>query len=225
MQKFYYYTPIVLQKVGYVVFWCLHKVFVRLEVRGRENLANIEGPIIIAANHTSELDTVAVHLVLPLFSKFYPIYYIANPREKYKTFGWRSYMYGGVFFNILGGYSIHSGHKNYAFSLDSHIQLLRLGRTIMIYPEGKRTLDGEMNPAHGGLGYMVHTTGATVIPVAINTFFNISFFEYFTARRKVILTILPPMFPKEVIDIKDPDVEDFRSAGQKVLDRIKEVLN
>src|SRR5690348_14875388 len=91
MKKFYYYTPIFLQKVGYIVFYSLHKMFVSIEIRGREHLENLDKPIIIAANHTSELDTTAVHLALPFFSKFYPIYYITNPTEKYNTFGWRSY--------------------------------------------------------------------------------------------------------------------------------------
>ncbi len=224
MGKFYYYIPILLQKIGYVVFYPLHKFFVRLEVRGRENLLNIDGPIIIAANHTSELDTTLVHLALPFFSKFYPIYYITNPRDKYKTFGWRSYLYGGVFFNILGGYAVHSGHRNYAYALDSHIRLLRKRKTILIYPEGKRTLDGKMNPARGGLGYMVHTTGAVVIPLAINTFFNMSSGQYFFRRRKVVMTILPPMTQKDLIDIQNPNVEDYRNAGQKVLDRIGMIL-
>jgi 1-acyl-sn-glycerol-3-phosphate acyltransferase len=126
---------------------------------------------------------------------------------------------------MLGGYAVHSGHKNYAYSLDSHIRLLRKGQTILIYPEGKRTLDGQMNPARGGLGYMVHTTGATVVPLAINTFFNMSASEYFLRRRKVIMTILPAMHQKELIDIQNPTVEDYRNAGQKVLDRIQTVLN
>jgi 1-acyl-sn-glycerol-3-phosphate acyltransferase len=216
--------PIVLQKVGYVVFFVLHKVFVRLEVRGREHLEKLDRPIIIAANHTSELDTVAVHLILPFFSKFYPIYYVTNATEKYNTFGWRSYIYGEAFFNMFGGYAVHSGHKNYAYALDSHIRLLRKGHTVLIYPEGKRTLDGQMNPARGGLGYMVHTTGTTVVPVAINTFFNMSPAQYFLRRRKVTLTVLPPMEAKEIIDLPNPSVEDFRLAGQKVLDRIKTAM-
>lgn len=125
---------------------------------------------------------------------------------------------------MLGGYAVHSGRKNYAWSLDSHIRLLRKKHTILIYPEGKRTLDGQMNPARGGLGYMVHTTGAVVIPVAINTFFNMSAKQYFFRRRKVVLTILPAMDQKELIDVQYPNVEDYRIAGQKVLDRIKEVM-
>ncbi len=224
MKNYKYYTPIFLQKLGYIVFWPLHKFFVKLEVRGRENLLNIQGPIIISANHTSELDTVAVHLALPFFSKFYPIYYLTNKTEKYKTFGWRSYFYGEVFFNLFGGYAVHSGHKNYAYALDTHIRLLRKGRTIMIYPEGEITLDGVMNPARGGLGYMAYVTGATVIPVAIDTFFNMSWTEYLSRRRKVIITVLPPVYADKIINCKNPSVEDFRNAGQKVLDKIKSTL-
>ena len=224
MRNFYYYIPIFLQKVGYIVFYTLHKLFVKIEIRGRENLHGVNGPIIIAANHTSELDVTAIHLVLPFFSKFYPLYYVNNPEEKYNTFGWRSYIYGGVFFNMLGGYAVHSGFRDYGISLEDHLHLLEKGRTIMIFPEGKRTPDGIMSRARGGLGYMVHKTDATVIPAAINTFYNMNSLEYFGRRRRVVITILPPMTVSDLITSEHPNVDDFKAAGQIVLDRIKEVL-
>jgi 1-acyl-sn-glycerol-3-phosphate acyltransferase len=228
MHKFYYYVPIVLQKVGYALFFFLYKIFLCIEIRGKENLKNISGPIILASNHTSELDVTAMPLVLPFFSKIYPIYFVANKTEKYKTFGWRSYFYGGVFFNWLGGYASHSGHKNYGIALADHIRLLRKGRTMHIFPEGKRTLDGNLNPARGGLGYMVYITGATVVPIAINTFFNLNIFDFFknvfTRNRKVIITVLPPIKHNKLIDKNQPSVEDFRHAGQVVLDKIKEFV-
>lgn len=224
MRNFHYYIPVFLQKVGYVVFFILYKIFTRIEIRGKENLQGISGPVIIASNHTSELDVTAVPLALPFFSKLLPIYFVSNSREKYKTFGWRSYIYGGIFFNMLGGYSVYSGHKNYGISLEDHIKLLLNGRTVFIFPEGKRTLDGNLNPAHGGLGYMAYITQATVVPIAIDTFYNISWFDFFTFQRKITLTVLEPMNHKEVMETSSPNVNDFRSAGQKVLDRIKIVL-
>lgn len=199
-----------------------------IEIRGRENIKNVKGPIILAPNHTSELDVTAIPQVLPFFSTFFPIYYVTNPDDEYKSFGWRSYIYGGCFFNMLGGYSVHSGHKNYAKSLENHIKILKKGYTLCIFPEGKRTLDNHMNPARGGLGFLVYTTGATVVPIAIDTFFNMSVVEFFTRKRKVIISILKPMTALEVMPIQAPDVptvEEFRGAGQKVLDKIKEVLN
>ncbi len=221
MKNFYYYTPVFLQKVGYLVFYFLHKIFVRIEVRGRENLLGLKGPVILAANHTSELDVTVTPLILGFFSYLYPLYCVTDPKEKFKTFGWRNYIYGGLFFNILGGYPIHSGHHDYSVSLENHLELLKQGRTVFIFPEGKRTRDGNLNPGRGGLGFMVYETKATVIPIFINTFFGIGWKDYFSFSKKVVITILDPLFSNELITTASPGVEDFRLASQKVLDRIQ----
>jgi 1-acyl-sn-glycerol-3-phosphate acyltransferase len=226
MKKFRYYTPLLLQKIGYILFFPVYRFFVRIEISGRENLSKLSGPIILAGNHTSELDATAIPLVLPFFSELFPIYFVSNPTEKYKTFGWRKYFYGGTFFNMLGAYPIFSGRKNYGISLDNHIKLLRKGCTVCIFPEGKRSLDGKLGPARGGLGYLAYVTGATVVPIAVDTFFNISAHDFFLRCRKVTVTICKPMPVKEIIspEIKNPSVENFRAGSQKVLDRIAEVL-
>ena len=224
MKRYHYLSPIILQKIGYIVFYIFHKLFVRIEFRGQENLKGLKKPIIFAGNHTSELDVTAMSLLFPFFSSFFPIYYVAATSEVFKTFGWRNYIYGGIFFNLLGGYCVYSGHKNYAISLEDHMRLLGNGNSLFIFPEGKRTLDGELSPARGGLGYMVHTTGVSVVPVAINTFYKITFWQYFTRKRKVVITILPVMKKEELITASNPTVEDFRASGQKVLDRIGRVL-
>lgn len=223
-RSFFYWIPIFLQKVGWLLFGAVYKMFFSLEIRGEENLIGLNRPIILASNHTSELDVTAVELTFPFISKLWPIYFVSDPKEKFKTFGWRNYLYGGVFFNLLGGYSVHSGHKNYAISLENHLRLLVKGRTVFIFPEGRRTSDGHLSVARGGLGYMVYVTGATVVPIAINTFYNVTWREFFKRKKKVIITVLKPMYEKDLITKTNPGVEEFRGASQKVLDRIKEVL-
>jgi 1-acyl-sn-glycerol-3-phosphate acyltransferase len=213
-----------MQKLGYVVFYPLHRLFVGMEIRGRENLNGLEGPIILASNHTGEMDTMTIHMVFPFFSRFFPIYYITSPTIKYNTFGWRSYIYGQTFFQLFGGYAVHSGFKDYSISLEDQIYLLEKGHTVQIYPEGKMTRDGKMSPARGGLGYMVYKTGAKVLPVAIDTFYNLSWSDYFKRKRKVIVTILPPLSENEIATVLEPTVEDYRHTSQIVLDRIQEVL-
>ena len=226
MRRFNYYIPIFLQKVGYSVFFVLYKIFIHIEIRGRENLENLQKPVIFVPNHTSELDVTAIPLILPFFSKFFPIYFVTNPDHEYRSFGWRGFVYGSRFFALFGGYSIYKGLKNYAKSLKNHEQLLRNGQSLCIFPEGQRTLDGQMSPAHGGLGYLVHATRATVVPVAIDTFFNMSLVDLLLARRKVVISILEPITASELFanTPADPAPEDFRDAGQKILDRVKAVL-
>ncbi len=186
----------------------------RIEIRGKENLSGL----------TNELDVTAIPLLFPFFSKYFPVYYVADSRERFTTFGWRNYIYGGIFFNILGGYSIHPGFHDYGISLQDHMDLIEKGQTVFIFPEGKRTGDGKLCPARGGLGYMVHKTEVSVVPVAINTFHGISPWSYFTFQRRVVITILPVMTPEEIINVENPTVEDFRAGSQKVLDRISKSL-
>lgn len=78
MRRIHYYTPIILQKIGYILFFLIYKLFVSIEIRGKEHLTSLSEPIIIATNHTSELDATAIPLVLPFFSKFFPIYFVTN---------------------------------------------------------------------------------------------------------------------------------------------------
>ena len=213
-----------MQKLGYVVFYPLHRLFVDMEIRGRENLNGLEGPIILASNHTGEMDTMTIHMVFPFFSRFFPIYYITSPTIKYNTFGWRSYIYGQTFFQLFGGYAGHSGFKDYSISLEDQIYLLEKGHTVQIYPEGKMTKDGKLSPARGGLGFMVYETGATVLPVAIDTFYGLAWKDYFAKKRKVTVTILKPLTENEIATALEPVLEDYRNTSQMVLDKIQEVL-
>ncbi len=223
-KHYYYYTPFLLQKLGYIIFWPIYKFFVRLEIKGQENLEGLSSPIIIASNHTSEIDPTAFGLALPFFSKLFPLFYVSNPAERYKTFGWRGYIYGGRFFNMLGAYSIHTGYKNYGISLEDHLKLLVKGRTVFIFPEGKRSVDGSLNPPRGGIGYMVYITGVSVLPIAIDTFFGMTWKDFLLRRRKVVLTILPQIKAKDLINKQNPKAEDFQAASKVVLDKIGQVL-
>ena len=226
MKRFFYYIPLFIQSLFFIFFLPIYKFFIHLEIKGKENLDNIDGPIIIASNHTSELDPTVIPLITAFFSKKLPIYSVIYPIHRYKQedFGWRRYLYSGMFFELLGGYPTNSGNKDYEKSLDNHIQLLKQGKTVCIFPEGRYTKDGKISPARGGLGYLAFKTKAIVVPIAINTFYGLSAKDFIFRRKKVVVTVLKPMNSEEVIGNIDPSVEDFRMGSQKVLDKISEVL-
>ncbi len=225
-RRFQYYIPLVIQSSFFLFFLPIYKFFVHLEIKGKENLKNLKGPMIIAPNHTHELDPTVIPLITSIFSPQLPIYSVIYPIEKYNdsSFGWRRYIYKELFFEVLGGYPTYSGFHNYELSLENHIELLTQNKTVCIFPEGKCTLDGSVSQAHGGLAFLAFRTRATVVPLAIDTFYNISWLEFIFRKRKIVVTVLPPILSSELISSQNPQVEDFHKAGEGVLGKIKDVL-
>lgn len=224
MKDFYYLIPLILQKIGRTIFLVLFKIFLRIEIKGDKEFLKSNKPLILAANHTGELDPVIFSLILPFFSKFFPLYFVSNPQERYKSFGWRSVFYGGQFFNMLGAYQIFSGKKNYAYSLQNHIKLLTKKRTVCIFPEGKRTTDGNILPARGGVGYLSWTTKTPVLPVSINTLYGLTLKDFFLRRKKITVFVGKPIMPEEIISNPNPKVKDFQNGAQMVMNIIEENL-
>ena len=229
MFRYHYYSPLILQKIGYILFSIAFALFFDLDVYGDE-LEDTSKPLIFAANHTSELDPPMFALVLPFLSKHFPLYFVSAPKENYgrTSFGWRSYIYGGQLFNLLGAYPIASGHKNYAYALQQHIMLLRKGQSICIFPEGRRTLDGSLSKAHGGVAYLSYVTGASVVPISINTFFNFSWKNIWEnmlrGRRRVVVRVGRPLSAHELVSEANPKVEDFQRGAQMVVDTIGRMI-
>ncbi len=225
MKRFHYYTPIFLQKVIYIFFYPFYVFFMHLEIKNKEHFRGLKGPIIIASNHTSELDPTVIPLVLDFFSELAPIYSVTNPISRFKEddFGWRKHIYGKIFFSLLGGYPIYRGDKDYKKSLVNHIELLKENKTVCIFPEGKYTVDRAFGEAHGGLAFMAFETGAIIVPISINTLYNIKLRDIFLRRKKVILTVLPPVNIKDIIS-GQPSSEDFKKSSQIILDKIFESI-
>lgn len=217
MKKLDMVVPWILQKVGYVVFFVLYKIFIRIEIKGVGELEGYPGPFIFAMNHTHELDATTFPLMLPFMSRHFPLVFVAASQERYKTFGWRGFLYGGKFFNALGAFSVFSGQQNYAYALQTHERFLKQGYSVCIFPEGKRTEDGELGPARGGLGYLAYVSKAAVVPVAINTFYKMTLKDFFLRKRKVVLVVGTPLS----LVINEPTTkESFTEAGEKVMREI-----
>lgn len=180
---------LIMQHIGFLVSYVIYRVFLKVEIVGADYLEKEEGPFIIASNHVHEIDPMLLVLIFKFSSKHFPVVFVTNPKEKYNTFGWRSYVYGGAFFEMLGGYSVFSGQKDYAYALSRHTDFLEEGHSVIIFPEGRRTKDGNIGPARGGLGYLAYATGVPVVPVAISGLFGITCTDFLFRRRKVVIKV------------------------------------
>ena len=222
-----YVVPILLQAIIYIFSYALFKSFGHFHVKGLENMKMIprERGIIFAANHSSEWDGILIRASLPFFSRrFSPMYYVARARSFYKESSWRVLFYGGTLFKLLGAYPAYSGNKDYSFSLQHFMTVLNLKRNISIFPEGRRTRDGTIGVAHGGVAFLAQNTLSSVVPVAITGLVNLTLFDFLLRRRHVSISFGKP-FENSVLFAKPlKTAEDYRLVASHIMGRVEDML-
>ncbi|UOE44856.1 lysophospholipid acyltransferase family protein [Agromyces larvae] len=119
------------------------------------------GPVILASNHLSFIDSIFLPLVVDR-----TVVFLA--KSEYFTGkglkGWATRM----FFQAAGQLPIdRSGGKASEASLNTGLRVLGEGQVLGIYPEGTRSPDGKLYRGRTGVARMVLESGAPVIPVAM----------------------------------------------------------
>ncbi|MEX0931392.1 MAG: lysophospholipid acyltransferase family protein [Candidatus Paceibacterota bacterium] len=219
--RIFFFVPVIVQIFVSFISYILFKVFAQMEVKGVENIASLKKNVIFASNHSSECDPIIVRISLPLFSMhFTPLYYVSMMKHEYAGFGWKKFFYGGIFFRLLGAYPRYPGHKDYAYSLQNHLTILKKKRNILIFPEGKRTRDGSPGPVHGGVAFLSNRTNTPVVPVAIKGLVNFKLLDLLLFRKKIVVTIGKPIDPLTIIPQTNPTVEDYKKGAQYIMDAI-----
>jgi 1-acyl-sn-glycerol-3-phosphate acyltransferase len=140
--------------VGYHLTKLLARIFFRLRVVHRERMIN-EGPVILASNHQSFLDPPLVGSVSRR-----GVYFLAR---KSLLDGW----FSGWILPKLNVIPVDSETGRDRTALKAMIRILRAGQGTVVFPEGQRTPDGELQPAQPGLGLVVAKTLAPVVPMRI----------------------------------------------------------
>ena len=130
----------------------------RISIEGAVDEIPREGPLIIAANHASNLDGVVLGAWLtPRLGR--RIHWLGK-RELFDwpIVGWVA-ANGGVHPLDRGGADVD------AFRLARRI--LDEGNVLFIFPEGTRSPDGTLQAARDGLALLAIWTGAPIVPIGI----------------------------------------------------------
>ena len=131
----------------------------RLRVTGEENLEDVRGPVLFAANHNLPLDNGLIIKSFP--SRWRRRLAIAAAAKL-----WRSPV--SAFMNpLLGnGFPFSQGGAVRA-SLDNLGRILDDGWSVLIYPEGKMTPGGPIQPFMSGTGLVAVEGGLTLVPLRL----------------------------------------------------------
>jgi 1-acyl-sn-glycerol-3-phosphate acyltransferase len=143
-----------LQRLGKIVTGPFIRWYCRLRVHGLEHIP-ATGPVIIAANHRSLWDVPIHAVVCPR-----PITFMAK-RELYKgpLTAW--------FFRVLGGFPVNRATFDIR-AVDSALAVLEEGSVLGLYPEGTRSLSGEMLPFLEGAAWIALRSGVSIVPSGIS---------------------------------------------------------
>lgn len=131
----------------------------RLQVVGRGNLPD-EGPFVLAPNHLSSLDPLAVAAVL-------------DKQQRHNTYwgGWTGIAFRNPvtrFFSRLFRAFPVDPHRAAASSLAFAALALRRGQILVLFPEGTRSATGELQPFRPGLGLLLRHYPVPVVPIFIS---------------------------------------------------------
>jgi len=127
----------------------------RIQVEGRENVPT-SGPVILAPNHVTFLDSMFLPLVLRRRVTFVAK---AEYFDSWKT-AW--------FFRAAGQIPMRrEGGSASERALAAARDVLVAGKVLGIYPEGTRSPDGRLYRGHTGVARLALGCGAPVIPVGL----------------------------------------------------------
>jgi 1-acyl-sn-glycerol-3-phosphate acyltransferase len=137
------------------------RLIYRPVIEGTENIPRT-GPLLLASNHLSFVDSIVIPLAAPR-----RVVFLAKA-EYFTGHGIR----GGLnraWFTAVGAVPIQRGTAGAAQgALDSALEILHEGLAFGIYPEGTRSRDGRLYRGRTGVAWLALTARCPVVPVGLS---------------------------------------------------------
>ncbi|MGH8045698.1 MAG: lysophospholipid acyltransferase family protein [Chthoniobacterales bacterium] len=184
----------------------LARLLFRYRIIHRERLPE-SGGLILAANHQSYFDPPLVGICSRR-----AVHYLAR-----KTL--MDWPFFGPMFPDMNVIPVDRGGNDMS-ALKKVIHKIREGEGVVLFPEGTRSLDGNLQPAQPGVGLVIAKTLAPVVPMRI-----FGSYEAFPKNSKGVKLHPIRVVVGEPIVFREEDVgegkrEDYQRLSQRVMDAI-----
>lgn len=169
---------------------------------GRENLTGIKGPLLVISNHIGDVDPGFILTALPArFRHYLAIGAGGEALEKLRTPPPDRGVLGQIYDNVqwLLGVSLlnlfplprEAGfRRSFAYAGEA----VDRGYSVLVFPEGRHTTTGEINPFRSGIGLLAQNLGVPVLPTRIDGLYEIKRSgRKFAAPHKITVRIGKPM--------------------------------
>jgi long-chain acyl-CoA synthetase len=150
-------------------------------IEGRENLQGFSGPLLVVCNHIADVDVGFVRAALPARFRhrlatatrgeaLEALHTPAAGREFfgriYDRMGWAL---GVSLLNLFPLPREAGFRQSFAYAG----RAVDRGYSVLVFPEGRHTVDGNMNPFRAGIGLLANNLGIPVLPMRIHGLFEV----------------------------------------------------
>lgn len=169
---------------------------------GRENIPDGES-VIYASNHRTNADPPLVGCRAK--GKF--AFMAKEELFRNKLFCW--------LIKSLGAFPVSRG-KGDTGVLDTAVERLESGRSLVIFPEGTRSKDGKVHRGHSGAAVIAARSGKRIVPVGV------VFGEKLKFRTRVTVKFGKPIDPKDYVDdANEPNPRQLVKLKNRYMEEIK----
>ncbi len=176
----------------------------RIRIEGRENIP--AGGCLIVSNHVSFMDPTTVGWAIPR-----EIYYLGRKSLFKPPFlSW--------FLPICNVLPIdRDGHD--ISGLRRIIKMLQSGRSVLLFPEGTRSPDGQLRPAEPGAALVAVKAGVPILPVRVfGTYESLSRHDKFPRLHPIRVVIGRSYLP--TLPAGRPNKSDYDFVAQEMMSHI-----
>ncbi len=188
--------------VHYLLLWPAVLILGWPRVTGRENLRGVKGPLLVISNHVGEVDPGFI--LTALSARFRHRLATATGGEALevlRTPAPERGFFGGVYDRmkwILGVSLLNlfplPREAGFRHSFAYAGEAVDRGYSVLVFPEGRHTTDGKINPFRAGIGLLAQNLNIPVLPMRIDGLFELKQAgRKFAAPWKICVRIGKPM--------------------------------
>ncbi len=205
-----------IQLLVYLPFMFFYRILFDFKVRGTDKLKKAGDSFILAVNHVSYLDPMAVSLSMPFRLKYLPLFYMAY-----------DYLYDILFFYRFVGAVRSNEGKDLEFSCRQLIDILASGERVVVFPEGSINRGVKMRPRRG-ISYVAAKSNKMIVPLKIESSLDGSVnnvggkvIDLLTRKHWIRMVFGEPFKIEDTIGKIPESLKELRLASEDILRRIE----
>ena len=175
-------------------------------VEGRENLSGVQGPVLVICNHISDVDVGFVLTALPVRLRHKlatatggeALEALRTPPPSInfllKLWDRATWLSGVSLLNLFPLPREAGFRESFAFAGE----LVDRGYSVLVFPEGRHTTDGNMGPFRSGIGLLANNLAIPIVPMRIHGLFKLKHAGKKFARPHTVMVKIgaPVRFPQ-----------------------------